>query len=167
VEAFIKQFGIDWRLLASQVVNFLLVLVVLRVFVYKPISVLLRERKERVEQGIAKAKEADLRLQNVKEMVRDRLREAEAEAMSLLGDAEVKAKEREGVLLESSRRKGEVLMQEARRTIDTEQEKLRAEFEREARTLVRTAVARVVEMDPERVDDSLIEKALTGVMKHA
>jgi len=58
-------------------------------------------------------------------------------------------------------------MQEARRTIDTEQEKLRAEFEREARTLVRTAVARVVEMDPERVDDSLIEKALTGVMKHA
>lgn len=167
MEAFIKQFGIDWRLLVSQAVNFFLVLVVLRMFVYKPISTILRERKLRVEQGIAKAEEADLRLQNAKETVRERLHEAEAKAMSLLHDVEVRAKEREGMLLESSRRKGEVLLQEARRTIDAEQEKLRVEFEREARMLVRTAVARVVEMDPEQVDDSLIEKALIGVTKHA
>jgi len=167
MEAFIEQFGIDWRLLVSQVVNFFLVLVVLRMFVYKPVSAMLRERKERVEQGIAKAQEADLRLQNAQEMVRERLHSAESQALSLLRDVETKAKERETALLDSSRRKGEVMIQEARRTIDAEQEKLRAEFEREARTLVRTAVARVVEMDPERVDDSLIEKALTGVIKHA
>src|SRR3989344_5665835 len=164
---FARQFGIDWRLLISQAVNFALVLVVLRMFVYKPVAAILRERRQRVQQGIAKAQEADLRLQQAQEMARGRLQEAEAEAMSLLRDTETKAKEREMVLLESSRRKGEVLMQEARRTIDAEQEKIRAELEREARMLVRTAVARVVEMDPEHIGDSLIEKALTGVTKHA
>ena len=164
---FIKQFGIDWRLLVSQAVNFLLVLVILRMFVYKPVSAMLHERQKRVEQGIAKAKEADLRLQQAQEMARERLHEAETEALSLLRDVEAKGKEREAMLLESSRRKGEVLIQEARKTIDAEQEKLRAEFDREARTLVRSAVVRVVGMDPERIDDSLIEKALTGVTKHA
>src|SRR3989344_4282163 len=109
---FVKQFGIDWRLLVSQAVNFLLVLVVLR-------------------------------------------------------DVEVKAKEREVALLESSRRKGEVLIQEARKAIDAEQEKLRAELDREARMLVRTALVRVVEMDPERVDDSFIEKAFIRLRKRA
>ncbi|KAF0092758.1 MAG: hypothetical protein FD128_2819, partial [Hyphomonadaceae bacterium] len=33
MEEFIKQFGIDWRLLVSQAVNFLIVLTVLRMFV--------------------------------------------------------------------------------------------------------------------------------------
>lgn len=165
MEAFIGQFGIDWRLLASQAVNFLLVLLVLRMFVYKPVSTLLRERKERVEAGIAKAQEADVRLQNVQEMVRERLQDAQTEAMSLLRAVETKAKERDATLLESSRRKGEVLMQEARRVVDAEQEKIRAEFEREARALVRATVARVVEMDPERIDDALIDKALSGAMK--
>lgn len=165
MEAFIGQFGIDWRLLASQAVNFLLVLLALRMFVYKPVSTLLRERKERVEAGIAKAQEADVRLQNVQEMVRERLQDAQTEAMSLLRAVETKAKERDATLLESSRRKGEVLMQEARRVVDAEQEKIRAEFEREARALVRATVARVVEMDPERIDDALIDKALSGAMK--
>lgn len=142
-------------------------LAVLRMFVYKPVADILRERRQRVEQGIAKTKEADLRLQQAQEMAGGRLREAEVRALSLLRDVEVKAKEREAALLESSRRKGEVLIQEARKAIDAEQEKLRAEFDREARTLVRTAMVRVVGMDPERIDNSLIEKALAGVTKQA
>ncbi len=142
-------------------------LVVLRMFVYKPVSAILRERKQRVEQGIAKAQEADLRLQNAQETARERLQEAEAKAVSLLRGVEAKAKERETILLESFRRKGEVLVQEARRTIDAEQEKLRGELDREARMLIRSAVARVAELDPERIDDSLIEKALMGVTKRA
>ena len=42
-----------------------------------------------------------------------------------------------------------------------------AELDQEARSLVRSAIIRVVEMDPERVDESLIEKALTGAAKRA
>ena len=164
---FTKQFGIDWRLLISQAVNFLLVLIILRLYVYKPVAAILLKRRRRVEEGIAKAAEADERLKNAQEMVRERFEEAEAEATSLLRGTEAKAKEREGVLLESSHRKAEVLIQEARKAIDAEREKVGAEFDKEARALIRSAVVHVVGMDPERVDDALIEKALKSAVKQA
>ena len=167
MEEFTKQFGIDWRLLVSQAVNFLIVLVVLRVFVYKPVAEILRERRRRVEEGIAKAAEADTRLADAQEMVRERVRQAEEEATYLLRQVEEQAKQREQAMLESSRRKGEVLLQEARRTIEAEREKIHAELDKEARSLVRAAVIRVVEMDPQQVDDSLIEQALAGAAKQA
>ena len=101
MDEFIKQFGIDWRLLVSQAVNFFLVLVILRLYVYKPVSAILRERRRRVEEGIAKATEADQRLQDVQEMVRERVHAAEEQAVSLLREVEQKAKEREAQMMES------------------------------------------------------------------
>ncbi|TSC73550.1 MAG: F-type H+-transporting ATPase subunit b [Parcubacteria group bacterium Gr01-1014_70] len=163
---FIKQFGIDWRLLVSQAVNFLLVLIILRMFVYKPVAAMLHERRRRVEEGIAKSEEADRKLHDVQEMARERLHEAQEQAVTLLRQVETQAKERDAMLLESSRRKGDVLLQEARKTIEAEREEMHDELDREARSLVRSAVTRIVEMDTERIDESLIDKALSGAAKH-
>ncbi len=165
MQEFLTQFGIDWRLLISQAVNFAVVLALLRMFVYKPVANILRERRLRVEQGIAKAEEADKRLEDVQEMAREQMKEAEARATALLREVDEKAKKREAVLLESSRRKGEVLLQEAGRSVEAERAKARAELEREAKHLVRAAVARIAEMEPEKFDDALLEKAITGFSK--
>ncbi|TSC79699.1 MAG: F-type H+-transporting ATPase subunit b [Parcubacteria group bacterium Gr01-1014_29] len=164
MEEFIKQFGIDWRLLVSQAVNFLIVLTVLRMFVYKPVATILRERRRKVEEGIAKSEEADHRLHDVQEMAREKMRETEERAVVLLREVDARAKEREAILLDSSRKKGEVLLQEAGKSIEAERMKARAELDREARTLVRSAVVRVVGMDAEKVDEAMIEKALRGAV---
>lgn len=163
MQEFVKQFGIDWRLLVSQGVNFLLVLIVLRLYVYKPVAKLLAERRRNVEEGIAKSQEANRRLQDVQEMAREKMRETEKRATLLLREVDARAKEHEAALLESSRRKGEVMLQEAGKSLEAERAKVRAELDREARDMVRSAVVRVVEMDPEKVDEALIEKALRRV----
>lgn len=168
MQEFVKQFGIDWRLLVSQGVNFLLVLIVLRLYVYKPVAKLLAERRRNVEEGIAKSQEANRRLQDVQEMAREKMRETEARAVVLLREVDARAKEREAILLDSSRKKGEVLLQEAGKSIEAERMKARVELDREARTLVRSAVARVVGMDAEKIDEAMIEKALNrAVAKQA
>ena len=59
---FISQLGIDWKLLLSQSVNFLLLLTALRIFAYKPIVKLMKDRQAKIEEGLAKADEADRRL---------------------------------------------------------------------------------------------------------
>jgi F-type H+-transporting ATPase subunit b len=61
MEQLLTQLGIDWHLLISQAVNFFLLLIVLRIFVYKPLLTVLRERREKIENGIIKAEEADRR----------------------------------------------------------------------------------------------------------
>lgn len=137
-----------------------MVLIILRLYVYKPVAKLLAERRRNVEEGIAKSQEANRRLQDVQEMVREKMKETEMRATLLLREVDARAKEHEAVLLESSRRKGEVMLQEAGKSLEAERAKVRAELDREARDLVRSAVVRVVEMDPEKVDEALIEKAL-------
>ena len=164
---FIKQFGIDWRLLISQGVNFLIVFIVLRLFVYKPVADILRERRRKVEEGIAKSKEADQRLRDVQDIARQKLQDAEVHATALLREVEIQAKEREMILLEGSRKKGEALFQDAARSIEAERVRARSELEREAKNLVYAALEHVVELDPKLFDEALLDKALRGArVKH-
>ena len=71
-----SQLGIDWHLLLSQAVNFLLLLAILRFVVYKPLLTLLHKRRERIEEGLTKADEADKRLGEVDRIGKEKIREA-------------------------------------------------------------------------------------------
>ena len=54
--------GIDWKLLLAQVVNFVVVLLVLRRFAYQPMLRLLDERTHKIEKGLADAESATRKL---------------------------------------------------------------------------------------------------------
>ncbi|MEK7462080.1 MAG: F0F1 ATP synthase subunit B [Patescibacteria group bacterium] len=58
MEQLIEAFGIDTRLIFLQVFNFGLLLVVLTYFLYKPVLKVLKEREEKITQGIKDAEEA-------------------------------------------------------------------------------------------------------------
>ena len=52
MNAFISQFGIDWKLFLSQLVNFALILIVLKFFVYNPVIKILKERNKKIKEGL-------------------------------------------------------------------------------------------------------------------
>ena len=54
----LSTFGIDWRLLIVNAVNFALVLVALWYFLYAPVMKMLEERRQRVAQGVRDAQTA-------------------------------------------------------------------------------------------------------------
>ena len=54
----LSTFGIDWRLLIVNAVNFALVLVALWYFLYAPVMKMLEERRQRVAQGVRDAEAA-------------------------------------------------------------------------------------------------------------
>ncbi len=154
------QLGIDWRLLLSQAVNFALLLVILRLFVYKPLLKLLRDRRARIEGGLTKAAEADRRLLEVDEIGKVKIREAEMKAVGIIKKTEGDAKVLEAKLLADARRKEEEALRNTDAVLREEAESARREMAREAATLVRQAIVRTVELAPEHVDDALIERAV-------
>ena len=103
--SFTTQLGIDWKLLLSQVVNFALLLIILRFFVYKPILNMLKKRQEKIEEGLAKSEEADVRLKEVDNISKKRIKEVEKEAIGIIKNTEEKAKELENELLEKAKNK--------------------------------------------------------------
>ncbi len=65
----LNQFGINPILLAAQVVNFLILLFILKKFLYKPILKVLDERKQKIEDSLRNAEKIEERLaQTNKEM---------------------------------------------------------------------------------------------------
>ncbi|HYF13206.1 MAG TPA: ATP synthase F0 subunit B [Candidatus Paceibacterota bacterium] len=58
MEEILHTFGIDWRLLAINAINFGLVLLALWYFLYSPITRVLEERRQKVVQGVEDANKA-------------------------------------------------------------------------------------------------------------
>jgi len=82
----IKNFGIDPILLIAQIVNFLIVLFILRKFLYKPVLSQLQKRQNTIKDGLKQAEEARIRLEKVQEDEKNILRKAQIEAKKLLDD---------------------------------------------------------------------------------
>ena len=64
------QLGIDWKLFLSQTVNFFILLIVLTFFVYKPLIKIIKERNQKIKEGLDKAEEADIRLKEVDNIIK-------------------------------------------------------------------------------------------------
>lgn len=74
--------GVEWGFLISQLVNFIILLVLLRMFLYRPILNMLEQRKERIAQSMKDA-----------ERVSAAAREAEQEKAKILDAARREAQE--------------------------------------------------------------------------
>ena len=158
------QLGIDWRLLLSQAVNFLLLLIVLRIFVYKPLLKLLHDRRDKIESGLAKAKMADERLHEIDAIGKGKIKEAEATAVGILKKTEMDAKALEARLLAEAARKEAEAVKNTEAILRNKEEESRRATEKEAVALVRQAIVKTVELSPSGIDDALIAKAVREAM---
>ncbi len=166
MQQLLSNLGINWALLVSQAVNFVLLLIVLRIFVYKPVLKLLNNRRARIEGGLAKADEAERCLHEVDVIGARKIKEAEHEAIGILKRTELEAKTLEEKLLAEAKRHEEEAVQSAAMRLRSQEEESRHALEKEAAGLVRAAIVRTVELSPEKIDDALIAKAV-GEAAHA
>src|SRR5579872_2829611 len=91
----LSSFGIDWRLLAIDTVNFGIVLFVLWYFLYKPLLSMLEKRRQIVAQGVVDAEVAKERLNQIEGARMDMLAKAGKEADEVLARSRSAALERE------------------------------------------------------------------------
>jgi len=158
---FIEHFGIDWKLLLAQVVNFSILLVILRVFVYKPVLEVLKKRKQRIEEGLQFSKDAEEQLRHTERLREEVLRGAKKDAISIVSEAEKTALERGEAIREETARKTEAAIVEAKRLIQEEKLKMKDSLYNETEALVRDGILKVLREIPAEIrDGKLIEKAL-------
>ncbi|MBI5152909.1 MAG: ATP synthase F0 subunit B [Parcubacteria group bacterium] len=162
MEEFITHFGIDWKLLLAQVVNFSILLLVLKAFVYKPVLEILRKRKQEIEKGLQFSKDAEEQLKHTQELREDVLANAKKDALQIVNEAEKTAMERGEAIREETTRKTEAAIVEAKRLIQEEKLKMKDSLYNETEALVRDGILKVLQEIPAEVrDGKLIEKALT------
>lgn len=161
----IEKLGIDTGLLLAQAVNFLVLLWLLRKFVYVPLLKAMKERRGRIEEGLVKAEEADQRLVEANELAKDKLRETEQEAMSILRMTEERAKKTETQMLAEARGKEAQMLENAERAAAAKEAEAAQRFQAEAGELLRAALVKAVGIHPDKVDEALVESAVKEIKK--
>ena len=86
-------FGVNWKLLLIQAVNFGLLLAALTYFLYKPILKIIDERREKVAEGVRTAEAAAQRLAEAKEESDTLVGQAAKQAEGLVASARLRAEE--------------------------------------------------------------------------
>ncbi|MBI2040354.1 F0F1 ATP synthase subunit B [Candidatus Microgenomates bacterium] len=139
----LNQFGINPILLAAQVVNFLILLFILKKFLYGPILKLLNERKKRIEDSLKNAEEIERKLLLTEEEKEKILAKTALEAQKLMDETK---KEIE-IMKEEGKAQAEQL---ASQIIKKGEETARAEMERSRQELM-SHMAEIVGLGIERV----------------
>lgn len=91
----LKNFGVDYRLLIAQIINFLIIFYILRRFFLKPIMDVLKNRKQTIEEGLRNAEEGKKALENALIEEKKILTRAQKEAQIFIQDAK---KQSDGII---------------------------------------------------------------------
>jgi len=86
MEIFAK-LGINGPIFLAQVVNFFLLLYILKRLLYRPILKILKERELKIKKGLLEAEKAEIKLREVRESVEEKIKEANKEADKILAKA--------------------------------------------------------------------------------
>ncbi len=108
-------FGLNWKLLLIQAVNFGIVLFVLHRFLYRPLLHMIDERRLTIRKGVADAEEAARKLALASDESKRVIREAEVRGNKVLERATVAAKEKEAELLKAAEGRARIEKEEAKR----------------------------------------------------
>jgi len=157
------QLGINWKLFLSQAVNFFILLFVLKIFVYKPLLTTIKNRNDKIKEGLVKAEEADVRLKEVDNIAKDKLKQADQESINIIKKTEEDAKILERELQKKNEDKQSKMQEEAREQLKKQLEENKKVVLAQAGELVKKTMIKTIGLNPDAVDDMLIKKAVENI----
>jgi F-type H+-transporting ATPase subunit b len=140
----VEALGISVSGLLAQFVNFILLLLILRMVAYKPILRMLDERSERIRESMERAEAVKRQAASTEEEFARRLAEARREGQDIIAQAEKIADRLRQEQLEKTREELDQLRTKALEDIERERERAVTELRRQVADLAVYAAGRVV-----------------------
>ncbi|PIS39284.1 MAG: ATP synthase F0 subunit B [Candidatus Nealsonbacteria bacterium CG08_land_8_20_14_0_20_38_20] len=154
-----ESLGINWKILLGQIVNFLLVLYLLKRFALKPFLKILNERKEKIEGGVKNAENAERKIQLAGEERDKILKEGREKANLILKKSEERGKGKEEEILRRTEEEKMRILAEAKRLGQIEVNKMKGEFSKKNLELVLNLTEKILKEKVDLKKDSEIIKS--------
>ena len=124
MESLLTTFGINWKLLLAQGINFGILLTVLWYFLYRPLSAMIEARANKIADGVKAAEAAHEKLEQTT-IERDQiLGAASNESERMIAEARTRADEKASELLHGAEDRAEGILKDA--TLRAEEAKRQA-----------------------------------------
>jgi F-type H+-transporting ATPase subunit b len=142
MEQILDVFGIDWKILIVQVVNFTVLLALLWYLLYRPLLGLIEKRRTQIIEGVANAERAEVALKDADTKKAEIVTKASREAEGIVASARDAGKQKEAQLVREAEAKAGRIVAEANMRAE--------EAHREALLKSRDDIARLVVLGVEK-----------------
>ncbi len=155
--------GFDWQVALANLVNFLIIFFILKKFAFKPIQKILKERQDKISEGLIKAQEADIRLREVDEIAKGKLKQANLDSIAIIKKTEERAKALEQSLRLKAEEQQKKLASQIKLEYEQSKEESNQKVFKEASALVKKFIAKAVQLQPDAIDEALLSKAILQI----
>ncbi len=163
---FLTEFGVKPILLLAQIVNFLILLYILKRFLYGPILKVLEERKKKIAESLENAEEIEKKLESITTEREKKLDQAAKEARSVLEEATKNAGQIVAEAHDKAAKDIEKMLAKTEEQMALEREKMQQEIRAELAELVTTGLEKVAGKVISKEDQkALIKNTLKGLEK--
>lgn len=139
----LNQFGINPILLAAQIVNFFILLFILKKFLYKPILKVLETRKQKIEESLKNAEEIEKKLAEISTREEEALLKAAKEGEKIIKEAGEAASQ---TIEEGKKKYQQILeqaLEDAKKATEVERVKLKQEVKENISDIVAMALEKI------------------------
>lgn len=152
-------------MLIAQLVNFLILLYVLKRFVYVPMTRFLDARREKIAQGLRDAEESEALRQKVKVESEEIVHLAKRQAKDIVEQAHGQAKDAQAAILEKAQEEAREIVRAAEKRSQEERDAFVARFRTEISELVVLAAEKVVGKKWNSEEDQKMIEEVVGEMR--
>ena len=164
----LQSIGFDWQVALAHTVNFLLVVWVLKRFVFTPLEETMRERREKISSGVAEAEKAKEKLQEAETEREAILETAKEKRQEIIGEAREQAEQ----IITDARREAteeaEEIKQQARKDMQAQRKKMRQDMRDAVGQLAIQSAEKILQREVTGDDhDKLVDRVINKVAENA
>lgn len=157
----LETFRVDWPYFIAQLVNFIIVILVLKKFAFGPIQALLEQRKNRIAEGEEKLKRIEQQLADSEKQTQETIDAANADAQRLINEAKESAAALSEKKAQEAIASAQAVLAKAEEAAKAERNAIRAELKQEFGRLVTATTANVTgkvltEDDQKRINEEAL-----------
>lgn len=145
------------------VINFFLLLFLLKIILYKPILNILDERKAKVTEGLSEGKQAEKALEETNAALKKELSEQNGKARELIGQAKTEAEKEREELIENAHKEAESLHRGVLERIKAEEEAARKDIEADMPELISLLAKKLLGSEDAECSPELIKSCVEEV----
>jgi len=142
-QGFLETFGVNWPFFIAQLVNFIIVLIVLKKFAFKPIQELLEQRRNRIAEGEEKLKRIEQELAESEQRSQEAIDKANADAARLITEAKESAASLSEKKAQEAVASAQTILAKAEEAAVAERKTMQTELKKEFGRLVTNTTANV------------------------
>lgn len=158
---FLKDFGVEPILLLAQMVNFAILLFILKRFLYKPILKVLEERKNKIATSMKQSEQIQKKFEELDVKQQEILDNARNESAQIIDAAKSEAKTLANQIQIEASNQTQLSLKRAQETLALEKQKMISEAKKEIVSVVTSATQKVIgKMMTKKDNDRLVTEAV-------